>query len=119
MRRFHWVILIASLAAVAVAGSAMAGTSARAAATCKAPKYPGAGYFTSLKVKSVSCATGRKVTLAHYRCRTKSSRSGRCHSKVLNYKCTEVRNSIPTEIDGRVTCKRGSRSVIYTYQQDL
>jgi hypothetical protein len=38
---------------------------------------------------------------------------------VLRYRCTEHRNSIPTEIDARVTCKRGHRVVIHTYQQNL
>ena len=30
----------------------------RSAATCTPPKYPGSGYFTSLKVTKVCCATG-------------------------------------------------------------
>jgi hypothetical protein len=37
---------------------------------------------------------------------------------VLGYHCTEYRQSIPTEIDSRVTCKRGTRRVVYTYQQN-
>ena len=89
------------------------------AKTCSAPKYPGSGYFTSLSVKKVSCKTGRKVTLAHYRCRTAKSRAGRCHKKVLRYSCSERRQSISTEIDGKVTCRRGSKRVIYTYQQNI
>lgn len=97
---------------------ALSGSAAASAATCAAPKYPGSGYFTSLKVSGVSCSTGKKVTLAHYRCRTRSSVSGRCHSKVLGYTCTEKRRSIATEIDGTVTCKRGSKKVVYSYQQD-
>ena len=48
------------------------------APTCSAPAYPGSGYFTSLKVKHVGCKTGRKVTLAHYRCRTAHGKKGRC-----------------------------------------
>lgn len=102
-----------------MATSAMAGQSARAAKTCTPPKYPGHGYFTTMSVKNVTCATGKKVVLAHYRCRVKKGRAGRCTSKPLGYKCTEQRMSIPTEIDGRVVCRRGSRNVTYTYQQDL
>ena len=89
------------------------------AKTCSAPDYPGSGYFTSLSVKRVSCATGRKVTLAHYRCRNRSSRAGRCHKKVLGYSCSEHRNSISTEIQSRVTCRRGGKRVVYSYQQNL
>jgi hypothetical protein len=111
----------ALLLAVTLAASAHAAPApvARAAKTCQPPKYPSRGYFTSLSVKHVTCATGRKLALAYFHCRTKSSLSGRCHRRVLHYACTEKRNSIPTEIDARVTCKRGSRVVVHTYQQNL
>jgi len=111
------VIATVALAVAATAGSAA--PVAQAARACAPPSYPGSGYFTSLTVKRVSCRTGRRVTLAHYRCRTKSGPRGRCRHKVLHYSCQERRNSIPTEIDGRVTCRRGARTVIYTYQQNV
>lgn len=119
MSRIRWTAFSVVLAAMVMAASAMAGQSARAARTCPAPKYPGAGYFTTMSVKNVSCATGKKVVLAHYRCRVKHGRAGRCASKVQGYSCKETRMSIPTEIDGRVICRRGTRNVTYTYQQDL
>jgi hypothetical protein len=96
----------------------VAAPGAAQAATCKAPKYPGSGYFTSLKVTKVSCTTGKSVALSFHKCRTKSSIKGYCHSRVRGYRCTEKRQSISTEIDGRVTCKRGSRKVELTYQQN-
>jgi hypothetical protein len=88
------------------------------AATCSNPKYPGSGYFTSLKVTKVSCATGKKVALAYYKCRTKTGVKGRCVSKVLGYSCRETRTSIPTEIDARVKCTNGSKKVEHSYQQN-
>ena len=88
------------------------------AKTCSAPKYPGSGYFTSLTVKGTSCATGRKLARAYYRCRTRSGRKGRCHRRVLRYSCRERRQTIPTEIDGKVTCRRGARRIVHTYQQN-
>ena len=100
-----------------LAAAALAPASA-SASTCSAPAYPGSGYFTSLKTKHVCCKTGRKVTLAHYRCRTEHGKKGRCTRKVLGYRCSEKRNAIPTEINSRVTCKKGTRRVIYTYQQN-
>ncbi|MEA2132475.1 MAG: hypothetical protein QOC68_384 [Solirubrobacteraceae bacterium] len=112
MPRFLLLFAVAAALSLVAAGAAQA-------RTCSAPKYPGSGYFTSLSVKNVSCKTGRKVTLAHYRCRTAHSRAGRCHKSVLGYSCSERRQSISTEIDGRVTCKRGSRRVTYTYQQNI
>lgn len=105
------------LAAASAAGSV--GVSAHAARTCKPPKYPGVGYFTSLSVKGVTCATGNKLVLAYYHCRTRSGPAGRCTSHVLGFTCHETRNAIPTEIDARVTCKRHGESVVHTYQQDI
>src|SRR4051812_28182057 len=115
----HAALVVA--AAALLLGTATAGAGqveAHAARSCSTPRYPGSGYFTSLTVRRVSCATGRKVTLAHYRCRTRSGRAGRCHKRVLGYTCSERRNSIPTEIDARVTCRRGGKRVVYTYQQN-
>jgi len=111
--------ITAALLAVCCAGTAPAEPVATASASCSPPRYPGSGYFTSLSVKRVGCATGRKVTLAHYRCRTRNGRRGRCHRPVLRYRCSETRTTIATEINGRVTCRRGARRVVYTYQQNL
>ncbi|HEY0630733.1 MAG TPA: hypothetical protein VGC98_01650 [Thermoleophilaceae bacterium] len=117
--------------ALALAGSCLAGVQAaaipasgattHAARACSAPKYPGSGYFTSLHVTRTSCRTGRKVALAHYRCRRKHGVRGRCHHAVLHFHCKEHRPSsgqISTQYNARVTCKRGSRRVVFTYQQN-
>jgi hypothetical protein len=88
------------------------------AATCKAPKYPGEGYFTSLTATEVSCSTASKFVVKYYKCRTKTGPAGRCVKRVDGYSCTETRQSIPTEINGRVTCKKGSRRIVHTYQQN-
>ena len=106
-----------ALACLAFAAPGSAGAAA-AARACAAPDYPGSGYFTSLKVKQVSCRKGREVTLAHYRCRVESGRAGRCGRRVLGNRCSERRNSIPTEINARVKCRKGDTRVIYTYQQN-
>ena len=104
--------LIAALAfLVALPASAQA-------ATCTPPKYPGSGYFTSLKATKVSCSEASKVAIAFHKCRTKTSVKGRCTSKVRKFSCTEKRTTISTEINGRVTCKYGSRKVELTYQQN-
>jgi hypothetical protein len=93
---------------------------ASAAATCsKTVKYPGVGYFTSLKVTRVSCTTGIKVMKDHYKCRTKTRKTGYC-SRVDGYKCTERRVKSAIEYDARVTCTRsGGKKVVYTYSQDI
>ena len=112
-----------ALAALAATGgaAASAGTVQRASQTCTPPKYPGEGYFTGkIRVTNISCSYGKRFVVAYYKCRTKNGKSpkGRCTTKVLGFSCTEKRNSIPTEIDARVTCARGSQTVIHTYQQN-
>ena len=108
-------LILATLLAAAVCALP---APAHAATTCKTGKYPGSGYFTSLKVTHTSCTTGRKLELAYYHCRLHHGVKGRCTSRVMGYKCKEVRNSIPTEIDARVTCTNGSRKIVHTYQQN-
>jgi len=118
-RSFALAAALTALLATALGSSAAASPTANAARTCGSlGSYPGQGYFTSLQVFHVSCATGKRVMRAHYRCRVRHGRKGRCPS-VLGYRCTETRRSIPTEYQARVTCKRGSRKVVYTYQQNL
>jgi hypothetical protein len=115
----HQIRLGGCIAAVCLAAVAAAAPATASARSCTPPDYPGSGYFTSLKVSHVSCSTGRTVTLAHYRCRTENGRKGRCKRRVRGYRCSENRfSTIPTEFNARVTCKRGARRVIYTYQQN-
>jgi hypothetical protein len=116
---------IAVLACLALAGLFAASTTlarapvARPAKTCSPPQYPGSGYFTSLQVSGVGCSTGKKLAVAYYRCRLKHGKKGACHSRVLGYTCHERRNSIPTEIDARVTCTSGHKRIVHSYQQNL
>lgn len=108
------------LAGVPAAG-ASSGPAAHAARACSAPHYPGSGYFTSLSVSHTSCGTGRKVALAHYRCRRKHGVRGHCRHRVLHFRCREHRPAsarIPTQYSSRVTCTRGSRRVVFVYQQN-
>jgi hypothetical protein len=111
--------LVALLAAVALA--LLAGAPAARATTCSDGRLPnGNGYFTSLTVTKVSCKTGRKVVLAYYTCRIKKGKKARCTDKVMGYSCKELKRiQIPTEINARVSCKRGARRVVHTYQQNL
>ncbi len=107
-----------ALLAVGAPSATAAEPTAQTSRSCKAPNYPGSGYFTSLSVTRTGCSRGKSVALAHYRCRVKRGRAGRCTSRVLGYRCSERRNSIPTEINARVTCRRSSAKVVFTYQQN-
>lgn len=107
--------------AISVLPATAAAPAAHAARSCTVPKYPGNGYFTSLRVTHTSCGTGRKVARAHYRCRRVHGVRGRCHHAVLHFHCKEYRPAsarIPTQYSSRVTCKRGSRRVVFVYQQN-
>jgi hypothetical protein len=122
-RRIRSIVALVclSLAALLAAASAMAAKApvAHSARSCSPPKYPGSGYFTRLSVYGTSCSTGRKVAIAYYHCRLRHGKRGKCTSRVLGYSCRERRQSIPTEIDATVTCKRGHRKVVHSYQQNL
>jgi hypothetical protein len=113
--------LLSVIVALMVAAGASASPVASAATTCKAPAYPGSGYFTSLSVTKTSCSTGSKVAKAYYKCRTSNGKGpkGRCTKKVLGYACRETRRSTSVEIDASVTCKDGSKVVKHSYQQNL
>ena len=125
MIKFRTLIL-AVFAVLAVAAAAFTSTAAASGPTgfaasknCSPPKYPGNGYFTSLKVTGTGCTTGKRVALSHYQCRTRNGKKGRCGSRVRGFRCSESRNTIPTEINSRVTCKDGSKRVVFTYQQNI
>lgn len=105
---------------VALAVVALAGVGTASAKSCSAAKYPGDGYFTSLSVSGTSCAKGREVQRAHYRCRVRNGgKDGRCNRRVEGYRCRETRNRIATELNARVRCTRGSAVIRFTYQQNL
>jgi hypothetical protein len=91
------------------------------AASCTPPKYPGSGYFTGkIRTTNVTCSYAKKFVVAYYKCRIRNGGAdGRCRSRVYNFRCKETRNSIPTEIDARVTCNRGSQRIVHTYQQNI
>src|SRR4051812_24222511 len=109
---------VAVLAALVASAPAAGGAVGGAARACKPPAYPGSGYFIALSVRGTSCATGRRLALAYHRCRVRDGRAGRCDERVLGFRCSERRATIPTEIDARVTCTRGTRRVVHVYQQN-
>jgi hypothetical protein len=110
--------LLAALALLAVAGM---GTASAKGCGVKPSDYPGEGYFTSLSVKGVSCSTGKSVAREHAPKRVNpGGRDGRDNGSVKGYSCRESsRNRTSTEINARVTCKRGSKRIVFTYQQNL
>ena len=117
------VLACLALAALAAAeGAATANVVPRTTRSCNPPKYPGEGYFTDkIRATGVSCTYAKSFVKSFYNCRTAGSKpvSGRC-PRVRGFSCTEKRNSIPTELNSRVTCQRGgTQRIVHTYQQNL
>jgi hypothetical protein len=111
--------LLSVAVALTISAGASASPIASAAKTCTPPKYPGSGYFTSLSVSHTSCSRGSKLAKSYYKCRTAHSLKGRCTKTVSGYRCTEKRKSIATEINARVTCKKGKATIKHSYQQNI
>ena len=105
---------IAVTAACAVTGSA---ASPALAKTCPRPDYPGQGYFNKVEAFGISCGGAKDVVLGHYKCRTRNGIKGKCPS-FNGWTATEKRQAIATEYNARVTLKKGSRKVVYYYNQD-
>ena len=95
----------------------------------KYPRYPvkngKGGYFTSLRVTNTSCKDGKDQMLAWYKCRIAKGLRGKCtRSRVRNYRCTERRGPVQSGagddvFSARVTCKKGSKKVVHTYDQEV
>ncbi len=124
--RFIRIPTLAVLACLALTTLIVAGSAREAsAANCKNPSsYPYHGYYTggTFRVTKVSCSYGRKLIVAFQKCRTRSGKhlAGHCTQKISGFRCSEKRTSIPTEIDARVTCRRGgTQRIVHTYQQNL
>ena len=127
--RLTRISMLVALAFVGLASFAVvANTSAstivpRSTRSCAPPKYPSSGYFTSkIKATNVTCTYAKSFVLAYYKCRTNSGRNpaGRCRTTVRDFRCSEVREGVAgVEIDGRVTCRRGTQKIVHTYQQNI
>ena len=115
------LIPLALIAALAVVASLGAGTAAAKSCSVRTSDYPGDGYFTSLNVKRVSCTKGKSVAREHYKKRVnRGGKDGKYNGRVQGFRCRESsRSKTSTELNARVTCKRGRRVVRFTYQQNL
>jgi hypothetical protein len=111
------------LAAAAAPGArAAAYPHAHAAKACSlAGNYQSLGptYVEQLNVQGVTCATGLKLVKAYYKCRVDAGGvKGRCHSKVLGFRCTERRSAGPVQFVASVRCSRGRAVVTHKYSEN-
>jgi hypothetical protein len=78
----------------------------------------GTTYVTKLSATNVTCTKAKSVVKAFHRCRrAHGGPKGRCTSRVQGFRCTETRESIPTQFDSRATCRDGSRAIRFSYEQ--
>ena len=124
LRRTTLLAVAATLGALAVlpAGvQAAGGPEAFAAKSCSLSgktRSLGPTYTTALSVKNVSCSKGESLVRAYYNCRLDNGgKRARCGG-VSGYSCSERRsNSIRTQFDASVTCKKGRKVVKHSYTQ--
>jgi hypothetical protein len=101
------LLLVTSGALLSATGAFAHGPRAKAAASCGVGSGHGYGYtyLTSLKVTRTSCATGKSVA--------------KHHGHVKGWKCSTKRlGTSPVQYESRVTCKSGSRQVVWTFSQN-
>src|SRR6476620_8859460 len=98
-------LLAVLLSLLATAVVAHAGTSAAATSRCELSKDGrklGTTYVTKLTATNVTCTKAKSVVKAFHRCRRANGGvRGRCTSRVQGFRCSETRESIPTQFDAR------------------
>jgi hypothetical protein len=113
--------LLAVLMLLVVAAAAPTAPPAAAATRCDVSKDGrklGTTYVTKLTATNVTCTKAKSVVKAFHRCRRANGGvKGRCTSRVHGFRCSETRQSIPTQFDARATCRDGSRVIRFNYEQ--
>jgi hypothetical protein len=105
--------------AVLIALALPQGAAAKGCGVDDSPGAYGPTYTTKLRVSGVGCRGGKKLIEKWDDCRKENSgKDGRCKRPGSRFRCSERRsNVIPSQYDGRVTCKRGDDRVKFRYTQ--
>jgi hypothetical protein len=117
MRKLSVAALVAVVAVVAGIPVTAHGASARTCNIHGKERKLGATYVTSLKATGVSCASAETFVKGFHKCRHRHGAAGRC-AHLNGYRCTEKRESIPTQYDSRATCTRAHRKIVQVYTQN-
>ncbi|UTI65066.1 hypothetical protein NBH00_02385 [Paraconexibacter antarcticus] len=126
-RGLRRVLPLAALACTAALPFAAPASSASGVSVgrrvCTPPKYPGkGGRSVSLTTFHLSCAGGRSISLAQYRCRlrypgVKRTKVNTGCKTVRGYKCFEQRLLNKGYYYGKVECGKGRRDSVWIYRQ--
>jgi hypothetical protein len=111
------------IALVAATGAGAASPQVHAARSCHLSthdqRHLGASYVTSLSVRHTSCSNGKAVVRAYQKCRRAHGWRGKCGHRVKGYSCKRhILDSVSTQYDAKVTCRRGGKRVWHTYTQN-
>jgi hypothetical protein len=116
---------VLSLAAAGLLALPAASSSSATLHTCpltvKEQQGFGVTYVTSLKVRGVTCATGKRVVRSFQACRkAHGGLRGYCprSTPILGFHCAENRGGVPTQFTSKVTCTKATRRVVFTYTQN-
>lgn len=120
------------LTGVLTLGGATAGAAGKKLCSSSSANSLRGGYYLGLTTSGgATCTAARSLQAAWQNCRLKSGRAGKCQgagqpqghkpkvAKLHGYKCTELRQAIPTQVTGAVTCSSGSKKIAWTYQQNV
>lgn len=115
------VLSLAAAGLLALPAAASSATLHTCPLTVKEQQGFGVTYVTSLKVRGVTCATGKRVVRDFQACRkAHGGLKGRCprSTPIVGFHCTEDRGTGPAQFSSKVTCVRATRRVVFTYTQN-
>src|SRR4051794_263950 len=114
------------LTALTIGNASAAAPTATASRACSVSSHGGAYgknmYVLDLKVRNTTCRKGKRVISAYTDCRHQhGGLNGRCPTRVLHYRCHEGERTVAPHIQytADVGCRRGERSIHFTYTQQI
>ncbi len=115
------VLSLAAAGLLALPAAASSATLHTCRLTVKEQQGFGVTYVGSLKVRGVTCITGKRVIRSFQSCRkAHGGLKGYCprSTLILGFHCTEARGGVPTQFSSKVTCTKATRRVVFTYTQN-
>jgi hypothetical protein len=118
MSRARLLLLAPVLVIVAAVHAVAPAAAATRCDVSKDGRKLGTTYVTKLTATNVTCTKAKSVVKAFHRCRrANGGAKGRCVSRVQGFRCSETRETIPTQFDARATCRDGARTIRFSYEQ--
>ncbi len=115
MRLFKLPLTLAAVVALLAIG----GTGTATAKSCSDFQVSN-GYIVNLKANGTSCSRAKEVAKGHYsKRRARGGWDGKFNGSIKGYSCTESdRRKSSTELNARVSCKKGGARISFAYQSN-